>query len=66
MAIVFVDAAAKWCKWCKQAKPRTEFHKNDTYKDRLTSRCKKCASKQAADYYIKNKGRICELPEGSQ
>ena len=60
MTTVVVDSAAKWCKWCNQAKPRSAFRGNKTYADKLNGRCRECQSRQDADHYRKNKDEICK------
>lgn len=59
MVTVFIDSAAKWCKWCNRAKSRSEFRRSETYRDKLNGRCKECQSRRDAEHYLKNKEHIC-------
>ena len=53
----------KWCCGCRQEKPKTEFHKGRYQPDKLSSRCKSCASTDASkiephrkrEYQLKNR-----------
>lgn len=44
----------KKCSTCAKIKAKTDFHKNKNTKDGLSSRCKECAIKAAADYAHNN------------
>ena len=40
----------KYCKYCKQSKPESEFYPNKSYKDGLSSKCKSCCADYAKTY----------------
>ena len=50
----------KTCKICGEEKPLNEYHKKKDTKDGHDSRCKKCKSEKAKDYYSENKDKILE------
>jgi len=47
----------KICCGCKELKALTEFQKQKSCKDKLTTQCRECRSKKSRDYYITGGGK---------
>lgn len=52
---ILYDGRMKKCGSCKSLKPKTEFYKNSTKKDGISSYCKKCNTLWVRKRYLKNK-----------
>jgi hypothetical protein len=56
----------KTCTRCGEEKPRSEFYKNDRYKDGLFSYCKLCQRAAQRKWYDENTDRHRELVQAKQ
>ncbi len=50
----------KHCIKCKIEKPLTEFHKDQSNKDGLNPRCKKCESQRNQEHYKQNRDKLVQ------
>lgn len=53
-----MEAKTKTCSLCKQKLSNTEFYKDRSHKDGLTSSCKKCRSRQVSRTAVFRRRRI--------